>query len=199
MNKYKEKMKNMTCEGLYVEMSNRITSAVMMHADMADYFSFLGMHGFKRVHEYQYLTESIGRNRLHREYIDIHNKIIPDNYDIRSRASVIPKDWVKYTRSDIDDSVTPKFVRHAMEIYRDWEKETVEMYSCIYCMMLENMWVSDADIVKEYINDAQYELKKIYRLIEELQDTGYDTVYMVEMQKKIHDTYRNKIREIKAK
>lgn len=34
---------------------------------------------------------------------------------------------------------------------------------------------------------------------EELQDTGYDTVHMVEMQKKIHDTYRNKIREIKAK
>lgn len=37
-------------------------------------------------------------------------------------------------------------------------------------------------------------------LIDEgLQDTGYDTVYMVEMQKKIHDTYRNKICEIKAK
>ena len=199
MNKYKEKMKDMTCEDMYATMSNRMTAALMMHGDMADYFSFLGMHGFKRVHEYQYLSESMGRNRLHHKYIDIHNKIIPDNFDIAEKVEVIPKDWIKYTRADIDDSVTPKFVRHAMEIYRDWEKETVEMYSCIYCMMIEHMCVPDAELVKEYIDDVQHELKKIHRLIEELQDTGYDTVYMIEMQKNIHDKYKKKIREIKAK
>lgn len=48
MNKYMDKVKDMTCEDVYAMASARMTIALMMHADMADYFAFLSLHGFKR-------------------------------------------------------------------------------------------------------------------------------------------------------
>jgi hypothetical protein len=41
---------------------------------------------------------------------------------------MIPRDWSKYTTNDVNDSVLPKFVKSAMEQYKQWEHETKELY-----------------------------------------------------------------------
>lgn len=41
------------------------------------------------------------------------------------------------------------------------------------------------------------EEKKIYRICEELNGTGYDLLYIVEIQKQIHDEYKNKMKKLK--
>ena len=197
MNKYIDKVKDMTCEDVYAMASARMTVALMMHADMADYFAFLSMHGFKRLHEYQYVTETVERTKFHHDYIDKHNKLIVDTFDISDRVSVIPSDWIKYTQNDIDDSVTAKFVRHAFEIYRTFETETRDLYSAIYCHMLSVGNVVDADVFKAYIDDVEHEIKGIDRLMHEMQNAGYDAVYIVEIQKEMHDKYKKKLHDVK--
>lgn len=63
MNKYIDKVKDMTCEDVYAMASARMTVALMMHADMADYFAFLSLHGFKRLHEYHTRVSVCNGNR----------------------------------------------------------------------------------------------------------------------------------------
>lgn len=48
-----------------------------------------------------------------------------------------------------------------------------------------------------YLEDVQKELKKIYRLCEELNGTGYDVLYIMELQKRTHDEYKDKMKKLK--
>ena len=195
--KDKKDIEEMSCHELYAMMSERMLVALMFHNDMSDYFNFLGLHGFECIHEYQYHEESISRRHLKREYLDIHNKIIKEHFEPEYFEDVIPTDWSKYTRMDIDKSVIPKFVKSSIEKYKDWEEETKEMYETAYCVAISKGYVVDADIIKDYISCVQSELKKIYRLYEELNCVGFDPVYIVEMQKEIHDCYKEKMKKIK--
>jgi hypothetical protein len=175
-----------------------MVSALMLHSEMSDYFNFIGLHGFKRIHEYQYYGESLGRRKLHHKYLDIHNKLIDENFEKSDRVHVIPDDWYKYTRLDINDSIMPKFVRSALEQYKVWEEETKQLYSDIYCVMLEKGFVIDAKIVNCYICDVQKELKEIYRMMEEMNNTGYDAIYIQEIQDKVHEQYKCKMKKFRV-
>lgn len=48
-----------------------------------------------------------------------------------------------------------------------------------------------------YLEDVQCELKKIYRMCEELNGVGYDLLYIVEIQKRIHDENKEKMKKLK--
>lgn len=193
--KYAE-YKAMSCMELYAEVSKRMVTALMLHSQMSDYFNFLGLHGFKRTHEYQYFCESIGHRKLHRKVLDIHNKLIPvAGHD---KPEVIPKDWYKHTRMDIDDNVVAKYVRAAMKMYKEWEEETKCIYECIACAFMEQGKLTDYNIMCCYVEDVQKELKKIYKLCEELSDTGYDSLYITEIQNRIHEEYKNKMRKLRV-
>lgn len=192
----KERMKEMSCIELYSEVNKRMTSALMFHSKMSDYFNFIGLHGFKRIHELQYYEESIGKRKLNRKVLDIHNKLIPE--EGHEKPEVIPADWYKHTRMDIDDSVLSKFVKSALKQYKEWECETKCLYECVAHIFLERGEMMDYKLMMCYVEEVQYELKKIYRLCEELNDVGYDVLYIMEIQKPIHNEYKNKMKKLKV-
>lgn len=192
----KEKMKELSCIELYSEVNKRMTTALMMHANMSDYFNFMGLHGFKRIHECQYFEESINKRKLNRKILDIHNKIVPETG--HEKIEVIPKDWYKYTRMDIDDNILAKFVRSAFKTYKEWEEETKCFYECIASIFMERGEFIDYQIMLCYVEKVQCELKKIYRLCGELNGVGYDAVYIMEIQKRIHDDYKHKMKKMKV-
>lgn len=113
----KEQLKELSCIEIYAEVDKHMTTALMFHSGMSDYFNFIGLHGFERIHELQYYEESIGKRKLHKKVLDIHNKLIPMKG--HEKPEVIPKEWYNHTRMDIDDSVLTKFVRSAMKQYRE--------------------------------------------------------------------------------
>lgn len=193
----KEQLKELSCIEIYAEVDKHMTTALMFHSGMSDYFNFIGLHGFKRIHELQYYEESIGKRKLHKKVLDIHNKLIPIKG--HEKPEVIPKEWYNHTRMDIDDSVLTKFVRSAMKQYKEWEEETKKLYEAVCCVLWEKGLVVDYNLMMCYLEDVQHELKKIYRLCEELNGTGYDLLYIVEIQKQIHDEYKDKMRKLKVR
>ena len=48
-------------DAIFSEINSRFVAAIMMHGQMADYFDFLGLKGYKRIHEYQHIAESLER------------------------------------------------------------------------------------------------------------------------------------------
>lgn len=177
-------------EELYALIDERMCQALDFHSQLADYFCFLGLQGFKRMCEYQYMKECAEMRKMHRRYIDHHNRVLPVR-DIE-KPDLIPKDWARYTTKDIDDSVVPKFVRMALTEWYEWEKESKEILEEI-CQQMQDMGLhADVEYVKDCIVDGEKECKKVMRLYEQLNGTGYDATAIHGMQDKYHEKYKKK-------
>lgn len=177
-------------EDMYKQIDERMCQALSFHEQLADYFCFLGLQGFKRMAEFQYMKECAERRKMHRRYIDMHNKVLPVE-DYR-KPMMIPKEWSKHTRHDIDDSVIPKYVKMALTEWYEWEKETKEIYEDV-CEQFRSMGlVADEEFIKRLILDVEKECKKIMRMYENLNGTGYDVTQIHGMQDKLHEKYKKK-------
>lgn len=180
---------------IYAEVSKHMTTALYFHTCMSDYFCFLGLHGFKIIHELQYFEEALGKKHLHKKVLDMHNKLI--KMKGHNKVEIIPEEWYKHTRMDIDDSILAKFVKSAFKQYKEWEEQTKEFYENVCCVFLEKGKMIDYNLMMCYLKEVQYELKKIYRLCEELNGVGYDVLYIIDIQNRIHEKYKKKMKEFK--
>lgn len=196
----KGKMKTRTEDGesgrieeLYSMVDKHMEEALCFHSQLADYFCFLGLQGFKRMAEYQFMKECAALRKLHRRYIDTHHRVLP--VEDMEKPHLIPKDWMRYTTHDIDDSVISRFVKMALKEWYEWEKDTKDLYESV-CDMLQEAGVhSDYDYVQELIVHAEKECKKIMRLMEKMQGTGYDVTVIHGMQDQYHDKYKKKYKD----
>lgn len=161
---------------------------MMFHDEMADYFQFLGLQGFKRLHEYHFLSETKLMRKLKRHFIDYENEL-PDVREI-DYDSKIPQAWIGRKQSDVDFSTRQRAVRQAMDIWVEWEQETLDVYSKAYS--------ESKPECKEWIGcltyDVAKELKQAKRLRLKLESCDYSMDVIIEMQDKFHDKFRKKYR-----
>ena len=61
---------------IFNAIATREATALRMHNELADLFDFMNFHGFKRLHEYQYLKESADMRGVHRYAINHCQRII---------------------------------------------------------------------------------------------------------------------------
>ena len=182
------------CEEAYGIINNRQITALMFHDSMADMFDFLGLKGFKRMHEYQYLVESVEHRAIKRYYLNHHGKMLPESKV--SSISVVPADWYKYNRMDVTISIRKQAVQTALEKYLDWETETKAVYSKVASYLMEWNKVADFNRVNTLLMDVDRELKALERLCLQLQSVDYDPVYMDSIQCKYHDRYKKMAKKI---
>lgn len=197
---FKTKMQDYCCDDIFCEIDSRLIKAIMFHSEMTYMFSFLGLHGFKRLHEFQHLSESKERTRLHYFYLDHTNRLIKtvcSGHDTLSKGvKVIPSEWSKYTRMDISNSVVSKYVKQAFEQYKEWEEETKCMYECCACILAEKGELCLSNYVSDMADEVDMELKKLYRIIEGLNIAEYDWMYILDIQKNMHDKYKKCLKKV---
>ena len=191
---FKSKRDVNSVESTFSEINARMITALMFHDQMADYFDFLGMKGYKRLHEYQYFTESLERKKLNQYYINHHNKLIPDIYS--GQVTMIPENWKTANRISVGKSTKQKGIEDGFSQYHEWESETKNLYEHYSSRLREMGAVADAIIVEKLVEDVNSELKKLERIIVDLISSGYDMVYITESQQRIHDKYKAKLHEI---
>lgn len=191
---FKSKKEVSSVESIYSEINARMIAALMFHDQMADYFDFLGMKGYKRLHEYQYFVESLERKKLNQYYINHHNRLIPDVYT--GQVSMIPDGWQNANRISVGKSTKQKGIEDGFNQYHEWESETKSLYEHYSSRLREMGAVSDAIMVEKLVEDVDDELKSLERMIVDLISSGYDMVYITESQKSIHDKYKAKMCEI---
>ena len=181
-------------EAIFSEINARMIAALMFHDQMSDYFDFLGMKGYKRLHEYQYFSESLERKKLDQYYINHHNKLIPDSYS--GQVSMIPDGWRTANRISVGKSTKQKGIEDGFNQYHEWEADTKSLYEHYSSRLREMDAVADAIMVERLVEDVDKELKKLERIIVDLISSGYDMVYITESQQGIHDKYKSKLHEI---
>ena len=189
---FRSKMDVKSVDDVFAEINARQIAALMMHDQMADYFDFLGLSGYKRLHLYQYFTESKERRDVAHYYINHHGKLIPDRFE--GNIQMIPESWRSANRMSVGKSTKQKAVEDGFSVYLGWEQATKDVYQKYATALREQGYVADAIFVDRLVEDVDNELERLERIITDLITSGYDPVYILESQKELHDKYKKKMR-----
>lgn len=189
-----KQVKDMTCREIFQFINVRQIAALMFHDQMADTYDFLGLMGFKRLHEYQYFIESAEHRGLKRYFINHHNKLL--NTGKIDAANVIPEGWGKYDRFDVTPAVRKQHITKSFEMYESWESDTKEIYEYCAKSLLDMGHIADFVKVKELVCDVDMELKTLDRMLIKLKSVDFDDVYIVTIQDELHECYDKKTKEI---
>lgn len=180
----------MTVSDVFAKIVAHMVKGMMLHDQMADYYDFLGLMGFKRMHEYHFLHETVEMRGMSRYYINHYNKLVPSNSVEDPRA--LPMSWYNYERQDVDNKTKKNAVESGITTWCKWERDTKKMYQDCYCTLCDMGEVAAACKVKELIRDVDEELKCADRLHIKMQSTDYDLCTIYLMQDDMHEKYREK-------
>lgn len=182
----------MTVDEIYRDLSAHMIQGMMFHEQLANYYDFLGLEGYKRCHEYHFFEETCGYRKLCRYFINHHSKLVP--YKEVDDPGVIPDSWYKYERQDVDAGTKKNAVKSGLERWVNWERETKKFYESMYRELINIGEVASAKFLCDYIEDVDVELKYAERYHISKASTGYDMVYIIEEQPKKHELYKDKLK-----
>lgn len=180
----------MTANDIFSNISAKKIEGIMMHAQLADYFDFLGMMGFKRIHEYQFLEENAQLRGLHRYFINHFNMLLEESSV--SSKSYIPSAWKGYYRKDVKQDAKKEAVKSCMETWVEWETQAKKELSTAYADLIDLREVAAAMKMKELLMDVDMELKRADRLLIRMASVDYDLPTICMMQDALHEEYREK-------
>lgn len=187
----------MTVEEIFRDISGHMLKGLMTHEELANYYDFLGLKGYKRCHEYHFMSEMCDYRALCRYYINHYSRLIP--YIEIEQPEVIPESWYSHTREDVDPSTKKNAVKSGLTSWVDWEKDTKTFYEQMYKELMDLGEVASAHMVLDLIDATDCELKKAQRYLLNKMATGFDMVDIIQEQSKKHNRYKKKMeKELKV-
>lgn len=184
----------MTTEEVFSALDARGVKGMMFHSQMADYFDFLNLRGYKRLHEYRFLSESAELRGLHRYYINHYDRLIPQKDPGDPKG--IPENWYRYSRHDIGTSDKKRFILSAFKAWTEWEQETKKIYEDAWAELCSNNDYAAVNKISKCLADVDMELKKANRMWISLKDSEADLDYVLTVQDTLHDEYDEKCKHI---
>ena len=182
----------MTVDEIFTELSGHMIKGLMIHDQMADYYDFLSLRGYKRAHEYHYKKEMCAYRRLHRYVIDHYGKLIEEKRI--EDPEIIPQSWYRYKRDEVDAATKRNAVKNGIEKWVAWEKETKALYQMAYRELMAANENAAAIFMQKFIADVDCELKWAERKAIELNSVDYSLAFIIGEQKHIHDKYKGKMK-----
>ena len=184
----------MTIQEIYSEIFTNQLRGIMLHADMAKYYDFLGLDGYRVCHEYHYYDEVCNHRKLYHYMVTRHNILLKPIQ--ATQEQVIPDSWYNYTRQDVDASTKKNAVRTGLQKWVSWEKSTKALYERKYKELLELGEVADAEHLICLIKDVDRELKKAETYLLCKESTNYDMGSIISEQKDKKHKYKEKFKYI---
>lgn len=169
---------------------------MMLHDQLADAFAFLGLPGFKRMHEYHFADESKGMRETSRYFINHYNMLLEDGHP--ADPHVIPRGWMGYTRQQVTAETKRKAVRDLLTRWVEWERETKKIYEKAFADLMEAGEIAAAMRVKHMVLDVDEELEHAEKLHLRLEGVMYDMHTMDQMQDALCAKYAVKIKRLFA-
>lgn len=167
----------METKDIFAKLKKRMLDGMVFHDEMVRYYSFLNLEEYQKVHELHYREESKGYRELCDYYMNHYNMLIPT--EPMSRPDVIPENWYKHKRQDVDRNTKQNAVKTGIEKWVKWETETKDHYQDLYLSLIENGDAAAAKFVSRYVMDVDQELKyaQCNHLI--LESIGYDLTAII--------------------
>ena len=115
----------MTIDEISHLVAERLLQGTMYHDEFINYYSFLGLEGYKLFHKYHFIEETLAYQDFINYFITTFDKLIPKiTFNSLLSLSIIPDNWYNYTREDTDTNTRRNAIKNGLEKYVSWEKET---------------------------------------------------------------------------
>lgn len=183
-----------SADEIFEVIVSHLTKGVMFHDKMMDLYGFLGLYGFKKMHEYQYYCESIERRKAKCYVLDHMNLLVREEPD-DSGLNFIPANWYEHTRHDITPESRKQYIAPSFQGYKQWEEETKDLLSYCANELMYMGQMSDFNEVMSMVDDVEEELRKLEDLMLKLKSVDFDMQYLMDMQEKICQEYEGKLEE----
>lgn len=183
----------MTVDEVFKELVNHAIKGMMFHEEMANYYNFLNLKGYKMCHEYHFICETKSYRELYGYYMSHFNRLI-EKEDL-SGQSFTPKSWYTHERKDVDTALKRQSVENAVVTWVKWQKETKALYEKAFKDLMDEGQVTAAMFIKMFLFDATEELKKAEQKHINLKSTNFDINYIISCQQDKCKKYKKKIRE----
>lgn len=184
----------MNYDEIFAALSARAIAGMMYHDQMARYYGFLGMDGYRLMHEYHYAGETIGHRDINNYYLNHYCKLIPERH-VQDPA-MIPQTWMPHTRGEVDMSTKRKAVQTGASEWVEWEKETKAMFEKAAKDLLEHGEMASYSMVMGYVEKVDHELARARKEMLTLEAVGYDLPFIMDRQEMLKKKYEHKLDKI---
>lgn len=162
----------MTASELFGRINAHQIEGIMLHSQLAEYFGFLNLCGYKCQHEVQAMSEFVEHQKTVRYFVAHFNRLLPEAE--AKDPEIIPSAWRNYTRQQVDAGTKRKAVRDAFLRWRSWETETKKLYEQAYADLHELGEVAASCEVKKLVQSVDCELEHVERQRINLECLDYD-------------------------
>ena len=163
----------------------------MVHSQLISYFNFLGLEGFAKQQEYQYLEENKNYLNFCQYYTLHYNRLIKD--ERIDDPMVLPESWFNKERSEIDSKNISNLVARGFKQWVEWEKNTKELFSKASKNLFEMGEISSFIFINKIIEAVDKELAQAEAEKLLFESTYYDMSYIADIQKDLVKKYSKKV------
>ncbi len=170
----------LTIEEIFNKLSAHALEGIMLHNDFANYFAFVGLHGYEAIQNERFMDESESYSKLQKFYINTYSKILkqqPLQYE-----SFIPTNIYGRSSQDVAANMVRQCVKSVAEKWVAWETETKELYEEMYIELMNQSEVQAALFISSIISDVTNELNFARVFLANTQMSNYDIIYILEEQ-----------------
>ena len=153
----------------------------MVHSQLADYYRFLGLPKYADCHECHYIEESNRWRKLSTYYVEHFSRLVAEKPV--ENPNVIPADWYKASRLDVDIATKRRAVEKGMQKWVDWETETKKLYEDAFTELLTIGEGAAAMRIKKCMCAVDYELAEAERWLLNKKATDYGIDHIIGEQK----------------
>ena len=178
----------MTVIEIFSELSDHMLEGLMTHEQLANYYDFLGLSGYKKCHEYHFYDEMLDYRKVQNYFINHYIKLIPES--IRDFSNIIPAAWYEVARKDVDAATRSAAVKTGMELWVKWEQDTKKFYEKKFKDLMDLGEVAAAIFVKDLLLHTTKELEKAEKYWIRKKAISYNMDVIIEEQKEKHEKYK---------
>lgn len=183
----------MTTEEIFKTILERMVKGLMVHEQLANYYDFLGLQGYRRCHEYHYIKENEGYRKMSHYYIKKYNMLMPEfRFD---NPEIIPSSWYGYHRQEVDTKTKRQAVQDGLNEWVKWEGATCTLYEKMYKELIDIGEFAAAAKICELITEVEHELQTAEKYQLNKIAVDYDMNIIIEEQKPLHCKYKKMIKE----
>lgn len=172
---------SLTIEEIFNKLSAHALEGIMLHNDFANYFAFVGLHGYEALQNERFMDESASYSKLQKFYINTYSKILkqqPLQYE-----SFIPSNLYGRSSQDVATNMVRQCVKAVAEKWVAWETDTKELYEEMYLELMNNQTeVQTALFIAAMLGEITNELDFAKTFLANVQMSNYDIVYILEEQ-----------------
>lgn len=174
-----------TIDSIFSKLASHMTKGLMVHDQLSNYYSFLGMDGFAEEHAEHSNDEANKLRELKRYYMSNYDKMLePAKVE---EPNIIPQSWYRHTRDEVDPNTKRNGVQNGLKEWHEWESNTKHEFEKAYKKLMDIDETSAAFFVKDLIDGVIEELEDISKRTRRLKDEEFDLKYLANMQDQIQN------------